>query len=86
MAEIYVLEFQIGMEKAWSCLICDFTPSSRRVLNRLASVIRKALAEFYHFSPGTQLWVTYSVYGLCQTAKIINMGHKVQDTSGNPED
>lgn len=86
MAEIFVLEFQIGMDKAWSCLTWDFTPSSWRVLNRLVSVIRKVLAEFYHFSPGTQLWVTYSVYGLCQTSKIINMGHKAQDTSGNPED
>lgn len=85
MVEIYV-EFQIGMDKAWACLTCDFTPSSRRVLNRMVSVIRKALAEFYHFSPRTQLWVMHGVYGLCQTAKIINKGHKVQDTSGNPED
>lgn len=83
MAEMYVLEFHIGMDKAWACLTCGFSPS---VLNRLVSVIRKPLVEFYHFSPGTQLWVMYSVYGLCQAAKIINMGHKVQDTSENPED
>lgn len=52
MAEIYVLEFRIGMDKAWSCLACDFTPSSRRVLNRLVSVIRKLLLSSTTFPQG----------------------------------